>query len=115
MADRAPDGPLSVEQAYACLEIPREKRRDLEVTKSAYRRLCMKWHPDKNRDNEEMAATVFKRITAAYHTLTTNNFDYERWLLALVDSGGLMATCWVTFQRLCAGGRLASRFLQCRA
>ena len=25
------------------------------------------------------ASRRFKRITGAYHTLTTNNFDYERW------------------------------------
>ena len=49
--------------------------------KTAYRKLCMKWHPDKNRDNEEQAANIFKRVTAAYHTLTTNNFDYKRYAL----------------------------------
>ena len=39
----------------------------------------MKWHPDKNKDKESEAASKFKRIAAAYHTLTTNNFDYKRW------------------------------------
>ena len=31
---------------------------------------------------EEAAAEVFHFVHAAYHTLTTNNFDYERWAQA---------------------------------
>ena len=57
---------------------------NLEKVKSAYRKLCLKWHPDKNRDNEAAASARFTRITAAYHTITTNNFDYERQGLALI-------------------------------
>jgi len=51
---------------------------DMEDVKSAYRRLAMKWHPDKNEGSEQSAA-VFKRVTGAYHMLTTANFDFARW------------------------------------
>ena len=37
------------------------------------------WHPDKNRGREREAAEVFQAANAAYHFLTTNNFDYKRW------------------------------------
>tara|TARA_B100000524_G_scaffold334520_2_gene223139 strand:+ start:167 stop:1144 length:978 start_codon:yes stop_codon:yes gene_type:complete len=33
---------------------------------------------------QEAAAEVFKAVNAAYHTLTTNNFDYDRWAESFV-------------------------------
>ncbi|XP_047425206.1 dnaJ homolog subfamily C member 21 isoform X2 [Mugil cephalus] len=38
--------------------------------KKAYRKLALKWHPDKNLDNAEEAAEQFKLIQAAYDVLT---------------------------------------------
>ncbi|KAM9307445.1 dnaJ homolog subfamily C member 21 isoform 2-T2 [Pholidichthys leucotaenia] len=38
--------------------------------KKAYRKLALKWHPDKNLDNAEEAAEQFKVIQAAYDVLT---------------------------------------------
>uniref|UniRef100_A0A8C7YRU9 DnaJ homolog subfamily C member 21 n=1 Tax=Oryzias sinensis TaxID=183150 RepID=A0A8C7YRU9_9TELE len=37
--------------------------------KKAYRKLALKWHPDKNLDNAEEAAEQFKLIQAAYDVL----------------------------------------------
>ncbi|XP_018418959.1 PREDICTED: dnaJ homolog subfamily C member 21 [Nanorana parkeri] len=37
--------------------------------KKAYRKLALKWHPDKNLDNSEEAAEQFKLIQAAYDVL----------------------------------------------
>ncbi|KAM6555818.1 hypothetical protein CsatB_002837 [Cannabis sativa] len=34
--------------------------------KKAYRRLAMKWHPDKNRNNKKEAEATFKQISEAY-------------------------------------------------
>ena len=43
------------------------------------RKMSLKRHPDKNRSLENQAAEVFQAANAAYHFLTTNNFDYKRW------------------------------------
>ena len=50
--------------------------------KARFRKMSLKYHPDKNIGREEAAAEVFHFVHAAYHTLTTNNFDYERWAQA---------------------------------
>ena len=44
-----------------------------------FRKMSLKWHPDKNIKRAEAAAEIFKAVHAAYHFLTTNNFDYKRW------------------------------------
>jgi curved DNA-binding protein CbpA len=41
--------------------------------KKAYRKLAVKWHPDKNPDNQEAAAEVFKKIGEAYSVLSNAN------------------------------------------
>ena len=38
--------------------------------KQAFRRLALKWHPDKNADNREAAEERFKRIAEAYDVLS---------------------------------------------
>jgi DnaJ-class molecular chaperone len=53
---------------YDILEIPKNSN-DTEI-KKAYRRLAMKWHPDKNPDNAEEAALRFQLIGEAYDVLS---------------------------------------------
>ena len=49
---------------YDVLGIPRNAT-DAEV-RSAYKKAAIKWHPDKNRHQEELAESKFKEITVAY-------------------------------------------------
>lgn len=39
---------------------------DWEVVKKAFRKMAMKWHPDKNQDNISEAEEKMKKILAAY-------------------------------------------------
>lgn len=40
-----------------------------EDVKKAYRRLAMKWHPDKNPTNKKEAEAKFKQISEAYEAM----------------------------------------------
>uniref|UniRef100_A0A7S1CED9 J domain-containing protein n=1 Tax=Bicosoecida sp. CB-2014 TaxID=1486930 RepID=A0A7S1CED9_9STRA len=53
---------------YAVLGVRRDASDD--ELKKAYRKLAMKWHPDKNRDNQEKASEQFKLINEAYDVLS---------------------------------------------
>ena len=53
---------------YDILEISRDS--ELITIKKAYKRLAMKWHPDKNPNNKIKAEEEFKKISNAYQTLS---------------------------------------------
>ncbi|OHT10235.1 DnaJ subfamily B member 4 [Tritrichomonas foetus] len=52
---------------YAILGVPRDA--DAAALKKAYRKLAMKWHPDKNPNNQEEAQAKFQEISEAYDVL----------------------------------------------
>ncbi|WVZ00987.1 hypothetical protein V8G54_027056 [Vigna mungo] len=53
---------------YDILQVDRDAKD--EDLKRAYKRLAMKWHPDKNLTNKEDAESMFKKVSEAYEVLS---------------------------------------------
>lgn len=53
---------------YKILQV--DKSAKDEDLKKAYRKLAMKWHPDKNPNNKKEAEAKFKQISEAYEVGT---------------------------------------------
>lgn len=53
---------------YKVLQVDKSAKDD--DLKKAYRKLAMKWHPDKNPNNKKEAESKFKQISEAYEVLS---------------------------------------------
>ncbi|XP_037312115.2 dnaJ homolog subfamily B member 6b isoform X2 [Pungitius pungitius] len=58
-----------------------QKNATQEDIKKAYRKLALKWHPDKNPDNKEEAEKRFKELSEAYEVLSdeSQRNTYDRY------------------------------------
>ena len=53
---------------YATLEVPRNA--SATDIKKAYKKMALKWHPDKNPNSQDEATRRFKEISEAYEVLS---------------------------------------------
>ena len=51
-----------------------KKKAHLKLFFHRYRRLALKWHPDKNPNNQEQATKKFKEISEAYEVLSDGKY-----------------------------------------
>mmetsp|Transcript_10119 Transcript_10119/g.25670 ORF Transcript_10119/g.25670 Transcript_10119/m.25670 type:complete len:230 (-) Transcript_10119:273-962(-) len=73
---------------YVVLETHREA--SAAEIKKAYRKLAIKWHPDKNPENREEAEARFKQIAEAYEILSdeSKRHTYDNFGIDAVREGG---------------------------
>jgi len=73
---------MSRESLYDILGVPRDASND--DIKKAYRKLALKFHPDKNKDDPE-AEVKFKKLSEAYAVLSDENKKQEYDQFGTVD------------------------------
>ena len=93
MAALASPGGEAYPDYYEDLELSRSAS-DAEI-KRAYRKLAMKYHPDKNADTKEEAAARFQAVSEAYAVLSDlekkaiyDQYGYEALRDGIPDSNG---------------------------
>lgn len=86
---------------YAILGISRNA--DEESIKKAYKKMALRWHPDKNLENKEQAEAHFKQISEAYEVLSdkSKRAIYDKYGKEGLVNGG---------DEMSAGARHGRRF-----
>ncbi|KAK2720738.1 hypothetical protein QYM36_004578 [Artemia franciscana] len=88
---------------YAILKLNRNKIRCMKTNeikaeiKRAYRCLAMRWHPDKNPDNQEEATIRFQEISNAYEVLV----DDKKRQIYNIDSCDTSSDRWYHMPMKC--------------
>ncbi|XP_032222089.1 uncharacterized protein LOC116604176 [Nematostella vectensis] len=70
---------ITKDEAYRILELPRDA--SVEEVRASYKRLALKWHPDKH-NNSTTATQKFQEVSSAYKRLTTEDAGDEIYLSA---------------------------------
>lgn len=75
---------------YKVLQVDKSAKED--DLKKAYRKLAMKWHPDKNPNNKKEAEAKFKQISEAYDVPISqfSNFFYNVYFFSFLFSNDEM-------------------------
>ena len=106
------------EDYYNLLEIDRNATQ--EDIKKAYRKLAIKWHPDKNQGDTN-AEEHFKKISEAYlkyclikiKEINTISSDMTHLIKTHLNSGGFHQNPFDIFNSFFGGGDLVDNFLIC--
>ncbi|KAJ3317290.1 hypothetical protein HDU76_001241 [Blyttiomyces sp. JEL0837] len=64
--------PMSSKKSYYDI-LGVKKDADEDAIKKAYKKQALKWHPDRNRDNHDLATKKFKEVAEAYEVLSDPN------------------------------------------
>lgn len=79
---------MKTNQAFEILELSNNISYDEKIIKKQYHSLCLKYHPDKN-NNDEKCKKKFQEINEAYQFLSNNNtqseYSYENHLYSVLD------------------------------
>ena len=120
---------MTRQRAMAVLEVTAAEADDEKLVKGKYRRLALKWHPDKNPDNQEHATAKFKEVCAVLHTMPISHLPPTRLppALSLSLSPGALSdvtrvrrtvvacrTAWGCVRYTCGWGSAKPRHLQRR-
>lgn len=85
---------------YEVLNVPRDA--DLAEIKTAYKKLALKWHPDKNLNNQEHAKEQFQVVQQAYEVLSDRQerawYDNHREQILKGSNSGYEDNCLDVFQ-----------------
>jgi len=79
---------MSKKDYYEVLGVPRDASED--VIRKAYKKLAIKWHPDKHTDDKKEAEEKFKEISEAYSVLSDpkKKREYDTGGISFEDFGG---------------------------
>jgi DnaJ-class molecular chaperone len=72
---------------YKILEV--DKNADDDTIRKSYKRLALKWHPDRNKDNQEKSTEKFKKISESYDILSNKEKRHQYDIFGNNDSVGI--------------------------
>ena len=60
------------------------KNASTDEIKKQYKKMAMKYHPDRNKENKEEAEKKFKEISNAYNVFSTRNKNLIKKIMVIV-------------------------------